>query len=67
VAIEVKATRRVSPADLRGLAALEDELELRQRIVVSMEPRARTTDEGVQVLPVDEFFRKLWADEFLSS
>ena len=65
VAVEVKATRRVSPRDLRGLRALADEVPLKQRLVVSLEPRERTTDEGVRVLPVATFLQRLWADELI--
>ena len=60
VAIEVKATRRVSSGDLKGLLALAEETQLRRKIVVAGEPRERTTDQGVTILPVEEFFRQLW-------
>jgi len=52
----------VSPADLRGVAALSEETTLKTRMVVSMEAHARTTDEGVLVLPAAAFFERLWAD-----
>ena len=65
VAVEVKATRRVSPRDLRGLRALADEVPLKARLVVSMEPRERTTDDGVRVLPVATFLQRLWAGELI--
>jgi predicted AAA+ superfamily ATPase len=65
VAIEVKASRRVSPADLKGLVALGQETTLRTRIVVSTEPRARTIDEGILVLPVSAFFERLWDDRVI--
>lgn len=65
VAIEVKASPRVSRGDLKGLLALSEEVRLRRRVVVSAEQRARTTDEGVLVLPVAEFFERLWNDQLL--
>ena len=52
----------MSPADLRGVAALSEETTLKTRMVVSMEAHARTTDEGVLVLPAAAFFERLWAD-----
>jgi predicted AAA+ superfamily ATPase len=64
-AIEVKATKRVTTRDLRGLQALAEEVPLQQRLVVSMEPRERVTDEGVRVLPVLTFLEQLWADEII--
>jgi predicted AAA+ superfamily ATPase len=60
VAIEVKSSRRVSAADLRGLRALAEEARLPHRIVVSMEPHERTTDDGIRILPVAVFLRELW-------
>jgi predicted AAA+ superfamily ATPase len=66
VAIEVKASRRISAADVRGLSALGDETKLKTRIVVSTEPHARTTDEGVLVLPAPAFFDGLWADRVIT-
>ncbi|MCL4848968.1 MAG: hypothetical protein KJ066_20640 [Acidobacteria bacterium] len=65
VAIEVKASPRVGPGNLKGLRALSEEVRLRRRVVVSTESRARTTDEGVLVLPVAEFFERLWNDQLL--
>jgi predicted AAA+ superfamily ATPase len=65
VAIEVKASRRVSPGDLRGLSALAQETRLHRRIVVSSEARARTTDDGVTILPAETFFRRLWRGEII--
>lgn len=60
VAIEVKSSRRVSVTDLRGLRALSEETRLSHRIVVSMEPHERTTDDGIRILPAGDFFRELW-------
>ena len=51
IGIEVKASRRISPADTRDLLALSEETKLVRKIVVSTEPRERVTDEGVTVLP----------------
>lgn len=65
VAIEVKATGRVTGRDLRGLRALSEDMPLKTRIVVSTEPRERTTDEGIRILPVSAFLRRLWADELI--
>jgi predicted AAA+ superfamily ATPase len=65
LAIEVKASRRITQADVRGLVALNEDVPLRQRIVVSMEPRERTTDEGVRILPVDAFLSALWQDQLV--
>jgi len=61
IAIEVKASHRVSDSDLKGLRALAEETTLRTRMVVSMEPRERRTDDGIAIVPVAQFFEDLWA------
>ena len=66
-AIEVKATKRVSHRDLRGLLALAEETELKNKIIVASEPLERRTDEGVVVLPTEVFFRRLWEGSLLNS
>jgi len=65
LAIEVKATERVDDRALKGLRALSEEVRLRNQIVVSQERQPRRTEEGVEVLPVEEFLRRLWGDELL--
>ncbi len=65
VAIEVKAKPRVVVRDYEGLLALGEEVRLRRKIVVCCERRRRITDEGVEVLPVAEFFRALWSGQLL--
>lgn len=63
-AIEVKSSKRISQGDLKGLLALSEETKLTNRIVVSNEPRERTTDEGITILPVEKFLDWLWSDQF---
>ena len=62
-AIEAKAKRNVSAADLRSLQALAEEKKLKRYICASMEPRARRVS-GVVVLPVVEFLQALWSGEY---
>lgn len=65
IAIEVKASRRVSPADLRGLMALGEDTALKHRFVVSTEPHERRTDDGIVILPVATFLERLWGGEII--
>jgi len=65
VAIEVKAKERVGEHDLRGVRALAQELSLTRMIVVSNEHWRRTTDDHIEVVPVDEFLHDLWAGDVL--
>jgi predicted AAA+ superfamily ATPase len=64
-AIEVKAIRRVSPRDLRGLRALAEEGVFRSYILVSDDPIEGLRD-GVRCIPWQTFVRELWADQLLS-
>jgi predicted AAA+ superfamily ATPase len=59
-AIEVKAAERIAPRAFHGLRALAEETPLRRRILVSHEPRPWRSEDGVEVLPVEEFLRRLW-------
>jgi predicted AAA+ superfamily ATPase len=65
VGIEVKGTGLVSKKDLRGLLALEEDLPGIRKIVVSLEHALRTTKEGVEIFPVEEFLKALWRGEIL--
>lgn len=66
IAIEAKATAKVTDHHLKGLRELaKDHSGLRQRAIVCLEPRARRTDDGILILPPSEFIRRLSAGELL--
>lgn len=65
VAIEVKATKRVSSADLKPLRTLADEMKPQRRLLVCQEPYPRKTEDGIEVIPVKDFCEQLWAGELL--
>ena len=61
VAIEAKSSTRITRDHLRGLRSLvEDHPGVQRRIVVCREPKARRTEDGVEILPVTSFVRRLW-------
>ena len=73
-AIEVKASKRISRNDLKGLRELKKEYpSLKKRFVVCMEPQARfvrepkpTTKENktdIEILPYSLFVKKLWSND----
>jgi predicted AAA+ superfamily ATPase len=64
VAIEVKATQRVSDRDLRGLLAIQEENVFKKLILVSQD-RTETHREGVRCLHWSTFLAELWGDELL--
>ena len=58
-AIEVKATRTVRPADLRGLRAIAELSGLRRRVLVFLGPQPLTTPDGIEVWPLAHFAKLL--------
>ncbi len=67
VAIEAKSSERTTRDHLKGLRSLvEDHPRVGRRIVVCREPRARKTDDGIEILPVATFVKRLWAGELVA-
>jgi predicted AAA+ superfamily ATPase len=64
-AIEVKATRRVSPQDLRGLEALAEEKMMKHLVLVCQEATPRKVG-AILILPWQEFLERLWSDAFVA-
>jgi predicted AAA+ superfamily ATPase len=60
IAIEVKGKSIVSPRDERSLSALAEELPLKRRIVVCLEPQRRRSEAGNEIIPAEEFLAELW-------
>lgn len=66
VAIEAKSSERITRDHLNGLRSLvEDHPHVGRRIVVCREPRARKTDDGIEILPVTTFVRRLWTGDLV--
>lgn len=63
LAVECKAAREVRGADLRGLRALMEDHVPRRSILVSRDSNRRKTEDGIEMIPWQEFCRELWADE----
>ena len=59
VAIEAKATGRITADHLSGLRHLRQDHPRVRRVVVCMEPRRRVTDDGIEILPVHAFISEL--------
>jgi len=59
--IEAKSATRITTDHLKGLRALiQDHTGVERRIVVCREPRARKTEDGIEILPAAAFVRRLW-------
>ena len=64
LAIEAKASRRITTDHLRGLRALvQDHPRVKQRILVCFEPKSYRTEDGIWVLPASEFCQRLGVGE----
>jgi len=61
-----KSSRRVNDGHLRGLRGIwRDHSRGKRRIAVSLDPRARRTEDGIEILPARVFAERLWADGLL--
>lgn len=67
VAIEVKAKSRVTDPDLKGLRALNEEGIFKRLICISDETSSRTTDDGIEIIPIQEFLRALWTGQVVKN
>lgn len=63
VAVDVKATKRVSAKDLKGLKALMEEGLMEKYILVCRENYPQLLDNGILVLPYEDFLSRLWNGE----
>jgi uncharacterized protein len=62
LAIEAKSSARITSDHLRGLREIiKDHTALPRRIVVSLEERARTTQDGIDIVPYKMFTQQLWS------
>ena len=65
LAVETKATRRYSKADLKGLRALKEEGICQHYILVCREEYPLMTDDGIEILPYEVFLDGLWNRRYL--
>jgi predicted AAA+ superfamily ATPase len=67
-AVEAKATTRVHADHLKGLRELaRDQKRVGRRVVVSLETRARRTEDGIDILPAAVFARELWGGSLITA
>jgi len=57
---EVKSSTNPTTDHLKGLRAFKEEFRARRHIVVSQVDRARRTEDGIDILPWQEFLTQLW-------
>ncbi|OGQ09008.1 MAG: hypothetical protein A3G32_09190 [Deltaproteobacteria bacterium RIFCSPLOWO2_12_FULL_40_28] len=64
VAIEIKSSSNITSYDLKGLRALSEELPLKRKIVVGLTPMSRITEDKIEIIPITDFLKQLWAGKF---
>ena len=62
IAIEFKATARVSDRDQKGLRALKEEKVFKKYYLISNDPVSRLKD-GIQMLHYEKFLKLLWSEK----
>ena len=68
VAIEVKSSERIHSDHLKGLRSIiVDHPGIARRIVVCREPRLRKTNDGIEIMPAEEFAKRLWEGVIIST
>ena len=68
VAIEVKSSDRIHSDHLKGLRSIiVDHPGIARRIVVCREPRPRKTNDGIEIMPAEEFAKRLWEGIIISA
>ena len=66
LAVEAKASANIGSRHLRGLrSVIRDHPSIGRRVIVCLEPRARRTSDGIDILPAEEFARQLWHDHLV--
>ena len=66
LAIEAKASARVTDSHLKGLRTLSQEhADIDRRVVVSLESRPRRTDDGIDIIGATDFAQRLWNSELV--
>ncbi len=66
VAIEAKSSERISSDHLKALRTIvDDHPRIGSRVVVCREPRARKTNDGIEILPAAAFAKRLWSGKLL--
>ena len=67
MAIEAKSGGHITNDHLKGLRQLARDHPGVGRIVVCREPRARRTEDGIDLLPFGVFVERLWSGELLAT
>jgi uncharacterized protein len=65
VAVEIKGKEKISSHDLKNLLQFKaDYPQVKHLIIVSLEKYQRHTENGILILPYQEFLQRLWNNEY---
>jgi predicted AAA+ superfamily ATPase len=64
LAVEIKGTRRVHEGDVRSLAALQEDGQVKKSIIVCLENESRHLPRNIEIIPWKDFIIRLWDGEF---
>ncbi len=65
IAIESKATRKITVKHLKGLRSLKlDHPGIERRLIICCEDKPRMTDDGIEIIPAANFTEMLWNGKF---
>lgn len=68
IAIEVKISQNVHNSDLRGIKAINEEVDVEKSFVVCIEPKKRLiqhNNKNIMLIPVESFLEELWSGKIL--
>lgn len=66
IAIEAKSTQNITSDHMAGLRSLSKEFaSLKSKIIVCLERQRRLTEDGILILPYQEFAQMLWDGELI--
>ena len=66
LAIEAKASTRITSSHLKGLRTLSEEHPgVGRKVVVCLEPRPRRTSDGIDIIGATDFAQRLWNGELV--
>ncbi len=60
VAVEVKSSANPTADYLKGIRAFKEEFRAHRYLVVSLVAQARRTEDGIEILPWQDFLTQLW-------
>jgi len=64
IAIEAKATKKITANHLKGLRSLKvDHPNVKRRLIVCLEDKLRLTDDDIEIVPAAMFTEMLWNKE----